>query len=1060
MEEEKAITLTTSRAKCGPMAKHNFDNLDVEESLRHVPEATFVEPKVYSPYKSRTGQIPRQIVVERKKRQFTDINISDAFKEHGILDQLRKYLQNTRKDSVEGMPLSYFDNTFYHSRPVESWFDYVEKSKKEGGLKARALYYQAGRDSAILEWRHCHVVDYDRANNTFTVIYDTSELHNAMKAGLVTQFGEAHSAVIDSIYVCFNVEDPELYFMRIEEAVRSKERTAAGIALSLYIDCMPVDNLKPLDSEQVNRILTNAINMDKLRHNSMLDTSTLLQQYNLNHMKTLNQMMFVNLLKKQQKELQSVKSVSVDVTLFQEPETIFKIREKMNIECDVPFDETVRSFKFASLWSKPEAMQILLQLQIENAALEKAQFFVMPEKSQRLEEFNTTQQAAAGILTQTIKDTWCNAIIASVKLQLKDVKKGWFNIEENNLEVYKFSKLKKFLLRINFRMEDTLRDLMYRMVNDYCAMIYQFLPSTVSIKSRQSVVVTGNKFPLFTADLKFLPAKDGIDAKFAYTTTPDAVLNAVLAHFDNPFKSLKGMTKIERKVMKKIFWAYDPVIGVPHTSEDWALQLRNQLAEKVSDSLKYMDMYLSQLDPFIELVLIDINQYAEEAEERFFSKEAMNMAELSELAQKHASESEDILNNFPATVSLGFIQIDCKSVRTMLAAKHKAISTKLFQLLEKKTRDFAESVINDFRSMYDVIVISPTNIEKLTELRETMTGMPQRVEHLTDKIEKNTTFFELIEKAKWQLPFDILDLRWEVFRWPQKMNNEIAKQEKNLRVLEYQFKRSMEEEQQDFATDLQNLQSDVSKLKELTKLSHAAKNAETVRRIRVTLTQCEDKSRLFNSREGLFNATITEYSELSEVSKIFEPFFDLWDSADKWFSQKEDWTNGPFLGLDAEALENSVNLLLKNLSKAAKSLERNNLPQCSAIATQVRDELEHFRPNVPLITALRNPGMRDRHWNELSAKLNVKLPEDRKNLTLQMLVDLGLSHHMNEVEKTAEKAGKEFSIETALDKMTKAWESVQLIIEPYRDTGTCILKGVDDYMSLLDEHITMTQVCT
>ena len=61
------------------------------------------------------------------------------------------------------------------------------------------------------------------------------------------------------------------------------------------------------------------------------------------------------------------------------------------------------------------------------------------------------------------------------------------------------------------------------------------------------------------------------------------------------------------------------------------------------------------------------------------------------------------------------------------------------------------------------------------------------------------------------------------------------------------------------------------------------------------------------------------------------------------------------------------------------------------------------------------------------------------------------------VEKVAEKAGKEFGIETALDKMAKAWEHVQLIVEPYRDTGTCILKGVDEYMSLLDEHITMTQ---
>ena len=41
--------------------------------------------------------------------------------------------------------------------------------------------------------------------------------------------------------------------------------------------------------------------------------------------------------------------------------------------------------------------------------------------------------------------------------------------------------------------------------------------------------------------------------------------------------------------------------------------------------------------------------------------------------------------------------------------------------------------------------------------------------------------------------------------------------------------------------------------------------------------------------------------------------------------------------------------------------------------------------------------------------------------------------------------------------MAKAWQAVTLIVENYKDTGTCILKGIDEYMSLLDEHITMTQ---
>eukprot|EP01033_Poteriospumella_lacustris_P000280 gene286-182_t len=1049
MEEEKTAA-AASRGR--PMARHDFDYLEVEGSLRHNPEKLHVEPKVYSPYKARPGHVPRQIVVERKKRQYASVDLNDHFRHSGVLEKLKRVFAQSKQDSVDHMPLSLFDDETYFSRPVESWFDFIDSAKWSGGLKARAIFHHKTAESYYVDWQKCFVIDYDREAQHFQVVYAFDSYHTGSPI-----IDESNSTFLEAIYVCFDSEDPELYCARVQHAIHLRDRTAAGLALSLYVDCMPVDNLKPLDSEQVTRILANAINTDKLRSNSMLDTSSLLQQYNLNHMRALNQMMFVQLLRKQRKQIESVKSVSTDPSLFPSPNEVFIFREKLVLEAEAPFDERLRIFKFASLLSKTEAMQILQQIQIDNLPLERISFFSTPEKSMRLEEFNTNQLAAGSAFKAAVCDTWSNAITNAIKNHLKDVKKGWFNVEESNLEVYKFSKLKKFMFRINFKMEDVLRDLLYRTVGEYVHVVEQFCPSTVEIVDKETVHVAGGRFPMFTVDLKYVNATKDSPARFTYSATHDMLLAALLTHFDVPFKNLKGMIKVEKRVMRKLFWAYEPVIGVPHNGEDWANALRDRLVHAVETALQHMETYLTTLTEFSDLINLDVNDYAAQAEAKYFANDTMQMAELCELAKKHAFDSEHILNNFPSSISLGFVMIDCKSVRSVMAAKHKAIATKLFQLMERKTREYAEAVMQEFRLMFDVLVISPQNIEKLTEMREMIAGMPQRIDMLSDRIDKNTNYFDLISMARWQLQPDVADLKWEVFRWPGKMAAEMAKQEKNLRVLEYNFKRAMEEEQQEFTSDLQNLTADISKLKDMTKLAHASKNAETVRRLRQALQQSEEKARLFNSREGLFNAAPTEYGELSDLSKTFEPFFDLWDCADKWLSSKENWTNGPFMELDADLVENSVNVLLKNLNKAAKTLERSNLPQCAAIATQVRDEVDVFRPKVPLITCLRNPGMRDRHWQELATKLAIHLPEDRKTLTLQKLVDYGLGKNMTEVEKIAEKAGKEFSIETALDKMTKAWETVQLIIESYRDTGTCILKGVDEYMSLLDEHITMTQ---
>jgi dynein heavy chain len=181
--------------------------------------------------------------------------------------------------------------------------------------------------------------------------------------------------------------------------------------------------------------------------------------------------------------------------------------------------------------------------------------------------------------------------------------------------------------------------------------------------------------------------------------------------------------------------------------------------------------------------------------------------------------------------------VDCRNVKKLLAAKHKSIAAKLFDVLEKKAKEFADNVVDEFRDMFDKLSVNPCTIEDVAEMKDYISTLQVRIDTLSEKILKNDAHYALMEVAKWQISMDQMDVRWEVFRWPHKMATEISRQEKNLRLLEVQFKKKMEEEQEDFAHDLANIQNDVGKLKELSKLGDAQKNAVTVRRIKVTLAQ-------------------------------------------------------------------------------------------------------------------------------------------------------------------------------------------------------------------------------
>lgn len=83
---------------------------------------------------------------------------------------------------------------------------------------------------------------------------------------------------------------------------------------------------------------------------------------------------------------------------------------------------------------------------------------------------------------------------------------------------------------------------------------------------------------------------------------------------------------------------------------------------------------------------------------------------------------------------------------------------------------------------------------------------------------------------------------------------------------------------------------------------------------------------------------------------------------------------------------------------------------CQVVATEIRIKIEEFRPFIPLIRGLGNSGMRSRHWELLSERINVNV-KLKANLNFSQCLELGLQDHVEEITRVAQEAGKEFAIE-------------------------------------------------
>lgn len=96
---------------------------------------------------------------------------------------------------------------------------------------------------------------------------------------------------------------------------------------------------------------------------------------------------------------------------------------------------------------------------------------------------------------------------------------------------------------------------------------------------------------------------------------------------------------------------------------------------------------------------------------------------------------------------------------------------------------------------------------------------------------------------------------------------------------------------------------------------------------------------------------------------VFKQIFQLvyeWDNA--WDSYK----NGNFWEINVSSMEITVQRIFKQLNNSLKLLK----DESWRIIEIARDSVDAFRRILPLISSLKNPAMRSRHWDEVRKILN------------------------------------------------------------------------------------------
>lgn len=138
---------------------------------------------------------------------------------------------------------------------------------------------------------------------------------------------------------------------------------------------------------------------------------------------------------------------------------------------------------------------------------------------------------------------------------------------------------------------------------------------------------------------------------------------------------------------------------------------------------------------------------------------------------------------------------------------------------------------------------------------------------------------------------------------------------------------------------------------------------------------------------------------------------------------------GPFLQLNGEQIRQDVESMAQVIQKLIKQLANN--PQAKRIAEQVRMKIDKFKVYLPILDAICQRGLNERHWNLISEEIGQTV-NPQLYATLCSMIDIDILRIADRLEEIANAAANEFELNMQLTNMQVEWTSVKFELMQYR----------------------------
>ncbi|XP_040611383.1 dynein heavy chain 3, axonemal [Mesocricetus auratus] len=535
----------------------------------------------------------------------------------------------------------------------------------------------------------------------------------------------------------------------------------------------------------------------------------------------------------------------------------------------------------------------------------------------------------------------------------------------------------------------------------------------------------------------------------AFNPTFDDCWELIKDSFLEIIKNSDGIPKVESILFPELK-GYNLILGTVHPEENLVSDFVNETFEVFKKNQVGPHKYLNVYKKYNDL----LDNAAEQGITKFLgeSHEIEDFVMSINRIKKRRNE----IASMHITVPLAMFCLDALFLNHDLCERAQNLKDRLIQYQVDVNRETNTSICNQYSTIADKVSEIPANTAELVALIEylkkssdvTVFKLRRQLRDASERLEF------LMDYA--DLPHEDIKLNSTLFLWPDQIEDVFENSRNLLLSKRDQAEMDLIRRCSEFESRLEGYGKELEtfRKREVMTTEEMKNNVERLSELSKNLDLAMTEFELINKEEELLEKEKSSFPLLQTLMTNKVPYEQLWVTAYEFSTKSEEWMNGPLFLLNAEEIAEDIGNMWRTTYKLTKTLL--DVPAPRRLAENVKLKIEKFRQHIPVLNISCNPGMKDRHWQQISEIVGYEIKPTETTCLANML-EFGFGKFVEKLEPISAAASKEYSLEKNLEKMKSDWVNMTFSFVKYRDTDTSILCAVDDIQLLLDDHVIKTQ---